>query len=76
MMINKLRESSLEDVYNILCRNEPNKNSKKHIEWSYLESMAYDELLDEEEHPIICIKIINRICDYLENERRKKGLPL
>ena len=32
----ELRESSLEDVYHYLCKNEPSKKSKKHEEWDYL----------------------------------------
>lgn len=64
----ELREQSLEDVYNVLCKNEPSKNSKKHKEWSYLESIAYEELLEEDERPHDCTKIINEIVDYLEKE--------
>lgn len=67
----ELREQSLEDVYNVLCKNEPSKNSKKHKEWSYLESIAYEELLMEDERPHDCTKIINEIVDYLEREWKK-----
>lgn len=62
----ELREQSLEDVYNVLCRNEPSKNSKRHLIWDDLESIAYEELLDEEEHPNECTRIINMIVDYLK----------
>lgn len=67
----ELREQSLEDVYNVLCKNEPSKNSKKHKEWSYLESIAYEELLIEDERPHECTEIINEIVDYLEREWKK-----
>lgn len=73
-VIDTLREQSLEDVYNILCRNEPSKNSKKHNDWDYLESIAYEELLNEEERPNECTKIINEICDYLEKDRKQRGI--
>lgn len=68
---NELREQSLEDVYNVLCKNEPSKNSKKHKEWDYLESIAYEELLEEDERPHDCTKIINEVVDYLEREWKK-----
>ena len=70
----ELRGQSLEDVYSILCKNEPSKNSKKHKEWDYLESVAYEELLIEDERPHDCIKIINEIVDYLENNWKKEML--
>ena len=63
----KLKEIySLEDWYNILCRNEPSKKSKKHIQWDYLESITYEELLIEDERPIECERIISEIIDYLK----------
>lgn len=64
----ELKESSLEDVYHYLCKNEPSKKSKKHEEWDCLESIAYEELLNEEEHPNDCTRIINEIVDYLERQ--------
>lgn len=64
----ELKEQSLEDVYNVLCKNEPSKNSKKHKEWDYFESIAYEELLIEDERPHDCTKIINEIVDYLERD--------
>lgn len=72
-VFNELREQSLEDVYHYLCKNEPSKHSKIHTEWDYLESVAYEELLDENENAKQCIEIINEIVDFLERqwERRK-----
>ena len=37
--------NTLEDFYNILCRNKPHRNSKDFKEWDYLESVTYEELL-------------------------------
>ena len=68
----ELREKSLEDVYYYLCKNEPSKKSKIHNEWDYLESIAYEELLIEEERPNECSKIINEIVDFLEKQWGRK----
>lgn len=71
-MINwdKLKENySLEDFYNILYRNKPHRKSKKYKEWDYLESIAYEELLIENERPNECEKIIDEIIEYLKNEK-------
>lgn len=47
---NKLKENnSLEDFYNILCRNKPHRNSKLFEKWDYLESITYEELLNYDE---------------------------
>lgn len=62
----ELREQSLEDVYDILWKNKPSIDSDEFDEWSYLENVAHDELLGEEEHPNECSRIINEIVDYLE----------
>ena len=62
----ELREKSLEDVYDVLWKNKPSIGSDEFDEWNYLENVAYDELLDEEEHPNECNRIINEIVDYLE----------
>ena len=73
-MINweKLKENStLENMYNILCRNEPTKNTKKHETWDYLESIAYEELLDENENPKQCEQIIDEIIDYLKQQKKE-----
>lgn len=61
--------NSLEDFYNILYRNRPHKNSKKYKEWDYLESIAYEELLNENENTQECNKIIDGIIEYLKNEK-------
>lgn len=66
----KLKENNtLEDFYNILCRNKPHRNSKKYKEWSYLESIAYEELLDNNENIKQCNKIIDSIIEYLKKEK-------
>ena len=55
-MINweELKENNtLEDFYNILCRNKPHRNSKKYKEWDYLE----------------CNEIIDSIIEYLKKEK-------
>lgn len=71
-IFDELREQSLEDVYHYLCKNEPSKHSKTHTEWDYLESIAYEELLIEEERPNQCIKIINDIVNFLEKQWQNK----
>ena len=67
----ELKQASLEDVYYYLCKNEPNKKSKMYETWSYLESIAYDELLIEEERPNECTKIINDIIDFLKEQYKR-----
>lgn len=67
----ELRNASLEDAYYYLCKNEPSKKSKIHKEWDYLESIAYEELLLEDERPNECTKIINEIVDYLERDWKR-----
>ena len=66
----ELRSASLEDVYYYLCKNEPSKKSKIHEEWDYLESIAYEELLIEDERPHNCNAIINEILKYLDKQKR------
>ena len=75
-MFEKLREQTLEDVYNVLCRNEPYKNSKDHREWSYLESIAYEELLIEEERPYECQRIIDEIVTFLKYQKSKEIIKM
>lgn len=66
----KLKEEcSLEDFYNILYRNKPHKNSKMYKKWDYLESIAYEELLDKNENIKICNKIIDEIIEFLKKQR-------
>ena len=68
--LEKLKESySLEDFYNILCRNKPNKNNKLFSKWDYLESIAYEELLDENEHISECNIIIDEIIEFLKEQK-------
>lgn len=70
---NKLKKDySLEDFYNILCRNKPNKNSKLFSEWDYLESITYEELLDENEHISECNNIIDEIIEFLKKQKTLK----
>lgn len=69
-MWEKLKENySLEDFYNILCRNKPHRNSKNFKQWDYLESIAYEELLNEQEHPKECEKIIDEIIEFLKVQK-------
>lgn len=66
----KLKDSySLEDFYNILCRNKPHRNSKLYSKWDYLESIAYEELLDENEHILECNSIIDEIIEFLRGQK-------
>lgn len=61
----ELKENNtLEDFYNILCR-----NSKRYKEWGYLESITYEELLNNSENIKECDKIINEIIEYLKSEK-------
>jgi len=72
-MINweKLKENStLEDFYNYLCRNKPYKNSKLYSEWDYLESITYEELLNENENTKECEKIITEIINFLKKQKK------
>lgn len=67
---NKLKETnSLEDFYNILCRNKPHHKNKLYNEWNYLESIAYEELLIEDERPNKCENIIDQIIEYLKKQK-------
>lgn len=66
----ELKENNtLEDFYNILYRNKPHKNSKKYKEWDYLESIAYEELLNNNENIKQCNEIIDSIIEYLKKEK-------
>ena len=66
----KLKETySLEDFYNILCRNKPNRKSKIYMKWDYLESITYEELLDENENVKECNKIIDEIVEFLKEQK-------
>lgn len=62
---------SLEDFYNFLYRNKPHKKSKLFKEWDHLESITYEELLNEEERPHECEKIINQIIEFLKKQKEK-----
>lgn len=70
LIFDELKEKSLEDVYYYLCKNEPSKKSKKHMQWDYLESIAYEELLIDDERPEECNKIINEIVEFLKEQCR------
>lgn len=70
---NKLKENySLEDFYNILCRNKPHHKSKLYSKWNYLESITYEELLDENENISECNNLIDEIIEFLREQRRLK----
>lgn len=62
--------ATLDDMYNILCRNKPHRNSKLYKEWNYLESIAYEELLNENDRPKECYVIINQIIDFLDKQKK------
>lgn len=67
---NKLKETnSLEDFYNMLYRSKPHHKSKLYNEWNYLESIAYEELLIEDERPNECENIIDEIIEYLKKQK-------
>lgn len=67
---NKLQEnSSLEDIYVVLYRNKPHRRSKLYTEWNYLESVAYEKLLIEDDRPNECDKIINEIIVFLKKKK-------
>ena len=63
-------EYSLEDFYNILCRNKPHRNCKIFKEWDCLESIAYEELLNENENIKICNVIIDEIIEFFKKQKR------
>ena len=66
-----LRENnSLEDFYNILYRNKPHRNSKLYSKWDYLESITYEILLDEENESKN-EKIIDKIIEFLEEQKKE-----
>lgn len=62
---------SLEDFYNILCRNEPQRKCKSHAIWDDIESMVYEELLDENENPNRCALLIDMIINFLQIQRKE-----
>ena len=67
------RESSLEDVYNDLCKNRPtNKNCKPFKEWDYLESLLYEELLIEDERPRECEQLIDMAISFMRRQKERK----
>lgn len=66
--LEELKNESLEDCYYYLCKARPNKNAKRFKQWDYLESIAYEELLNDEEHANECTRIINLIIDYLKDD--------
>lgn len=71
----KLKEDySLEDFYNILCRNKPHRNNKLYTRWDYLESITYEELLNENESIEVCNNIIDEIIEFLKEQRKEVKL--
>ena len=66
------RNSSLEDVYLDLCKNEPsNKKYKPYQVWSDLEGIIYEELQNEEERPKVCEELINQAVEFMKEQRYK-----
>ena len=71
----KLKENySLEDFYNILCRNKPHRNNKLYTSWDYLESITYEELLNENESIEACNNIVDEIIEFLKEQRKEVKL--
>lgn len=67
----ELKETNtLEDFYNILYRNKPHRNSKKYKEWDFLESVTYEELLNDNENIQRCNILIDKIIEYLKKEKK------
>ena len=67
------RESSLEDVYNDLCKNRPtNRNCKPFKEWNDLEGLLYEELLIEDERPKECEELIDMAIDFMRRQKERK----
>lgn len=65
----KFKENnSLEDFYNILCRNKPHHKSKLFDKWCMLESICYEELLNEEKSNI-CDGLIDDIIEFLKKQK-------
>lgn len=60
---------TLEDFYNILCRNKPHHKSKLYNEWNNLESLVYEKLLNDEECPNECEKLIDEIINFLKKQK-------
>lgn len=65
------KDYSLEDFYNILCRNKPHHKNKLYSKWNYLESIAYEELLNENENFMECDKIIDEIVEFLKIQKKE-----
>lgn len=60
---------SLEDWYNILCRNKPHRNSRKYKEWDYLESIAFEALLFNDFSD--SNDVIGKTVIYLQKEKKE-----
>ena len=65
------KDYSLEDFYNLLCKNKPHHKSKLYSKWNYLESIAYEVLLNENENFIECDKIIDEIVEFLKIQKKE-----
>ena len=65
------KDYSLEDFCNLLCKNKPHHKSKLYSKWNYLESIAYEELLNENENFIECDKIIDEIVEFLKIQKKE-----
>lgn len=69
----KIKEDySLEDFFNIIERNKPNKNNKLYNEWISLYQDIVEELDKEEERPKECEILIDEAIEFLKEQRRCK----
>lgn len=59
---------SLEDVYFILYKNRPNKNDIMYDDWVVLEKELREELLNSDEHPNECARLINNVISFLKED--------
>ena len=67
-IFNDLIDYSLEDVYNILYRNKPKKNSKLYGKWEFLEYCVRCELLLSDERTHECTELIKEVIAYLKED--------
>lgn len=59
---------SLEDVYDILYKNRPNKNNIMYSDWVVLENELREELLNGDERPNECVRLINNVISFLKED--------
>lgn len=67
-IFNNLINYSLEDVYDILYKNRPNKNNIMYDDWVVLENELREELLNSDERPNECVRLINNVISFLKED--------